>query len=186
MTHLYNNAPIPEDIPSYSDCLCSNGRYLLDRQTQFREECTHQLSYAYSSVVDSSPFHKSYEHFASRRDRVGTISRRQAYRAEEASIERDFEEAQAARISAQELLARCTSQWPAAMIGIGLGAGTSAVEADAAIAVWQSIPLIKSNYERDGRALVRLRAICAPLMMMSLVSRIAWRRSCAALQARKG
>jgi len=69
-----------------------------------------------------------------------------------ARIERDFLEAEAASASARELLARYTSQWPAAMTGIGLGASTTAVEADAAMAVWQTVPLIKSNYEREGRS----------------------------------
>lgn len=69
-----------------------------------------------------------------------------------ARIERDLEEEEAARTSAQELLARLNSQWPAAMSGIGLSAGTTAVEADAAMAVWQSVPLTKSTYEREGRS----------------------------------
>jgi len=67
-------------------------------------------------------------------------------------VERDLEEAEAAKVSSQELLGRLGSQWPAAMTGIGLSAATSAVEADAAMAVWQSIPVIKSTYEREGRS----------------------------------
>jgi len=69
-----------------------------------------------------------------------------------ARSERDFKETEAARTSAQELLTQHTSQWPAAMTGIGLGGGTSTVEADAAMTVWQTVPLTKSNYERDGRS----------------------------------
>lgn len=67
-------------------------------------------------------------------------------------MERDVSEAEAARISAQKLVAELASQWPAAMAGIGLVGGTSAVEADAAMSVWQSIPVTKTNYERDGRS----------------------------------
>ena len=67
-------------------------------------------------------------------------------------IDRDLIEAEAASKSAHETLAQIVSQWPAAMAGIGLGDGTSAVEAEAAILVWQSIPVIRSNYERDRRS----------------------------------
>lgn len=69
-----------------------------------------------------------------------------------ARIERDLSEALAARALVQSMLAQHMSQWPAAMMGIGLRNDTSAAEADAAIAVWQSIPLIKSNYDRDSRS----------------------------------
>lgn len=67
-------------------------------------------------------------------------------------IERDLEEAEAAKASAKALLKQYAAQWPAAMARIGLDADLSAVSADAAIAVWQSIPLAKNNYEREGRS----------------------------------
>jgi hypothetical protein len=38
------------------------------------------------------------------------------------------------------------------MTGIGLGSGTTAVEADAAMAVWQTVPQIKGSFEREGRS----------------------------------
>jgi uncharacterized protein YhaN len=69
-----------------------------------------------------------------------------------ARIARDLVEAEAAKASARELLALYASQWPAAMTGIGLGSGTTAVEADAAMAVWQTVPQIKGSFEREGRS----------------------------------
>jgi uncharacterized protein YhaN len=69
-----------------------------------------------------------------------------------ARIERDLVEAEAARASTQKLLALYASQWPAAMTGIGLGSGTTAVEADAAMAVWQTVPQIKGSFEREDRS----------------------------------
>jgi uncharacterized protein YhaN len=69
-----------------------------------------------------------------------------------ARIERDLEEAETARTFAQELLERLTSKWAAAMTDICISSGASPVEAEAAMGVWQSVPLTKSNYERDGRS----------------------------------
>ena len=39
------------------------------------------------------------------------------------------------------------------MAGLGLDADLSAVSADAAMAVWQSVPLAKNNYERECRSI---------------------------------
>ncbi|MDP1603140.1 MAG: hypothetical protein Q8M03_07740, partial [Legionella sp.] len=69
-----------------------------------------------------------------------------------ARIQSELDDTQAARQSAQELLAQHMSHWPNAMTGICLDHAATAVEANAAMAVWQLIPLAKRDYERDGRS----------------------------------
>ncbi len=69
-----------------------------------------------------------------------------------ARIEREFAEAHAAWTRAQDLLAQYAALWPAAMDGIGLGPETTAAQADAAMVVWQSVPVPKLIYEREGRS----------------------------------
>jgi chromosome segregation protein len=67
-------------------------------------------------------------------------------------VERDLTEAGAAHKAAEVVLTRQHAMWPAAMAGIGLPGEATPVQAEAALAVWQSVPVPKASYEREGRS----------------------------------
>ena len=67
-------------------------------------------------------------------------------------IERDLAEADAARETAQSALAKLREAWPAAMAGIGSADDATPAHAEAALTVWNSVPVPKANYDREGRS----------------------------------
>lgn len=73
-------------------------------------------------------------------------------------IERDLAEADAARAGAQAARAAVREAWPAAMAGIGQPGGSTVAEAEAALAVWQSVPVPQASFEREGRSVETIEA----------------------------
>lgn len=65
---------------------------------------------------------------------------------------RDLAEAQAERNAATIRLDALRAQWPAAMVGIGQPASASPAEAQAALDVWQQVPVREVSFRREGRS----------------------------------
>ena len=72
--------------------------------------------------------------------------------------ERDLAEAQRAQDQATAVLAEQAGLWPAALAPIGLRKEASPAEAEAALAVWQSVPMPKLSFEREGRSVETIEA----------------------------
>ncbi|MBC7584060.1 MAG: AAA family ATPase [Tardiphaga sp.] len=72
--------------------------------------------------------------------------------------ERDLAEAQRAQDQATAVLAEQAGLWPAALASIGLRKEASPAEAEAALAVWQSVPMPKLSFEREGRSVETIEA----------------------------
>ncbi|MDE5464752.1 YhaN family protein [Bradyrhizobium sp. CSS354] len=73
-------------------------------------------------------------------------------------VARELSEADAAVGKAHATLAAQRQAWPAAMDGIGLPDTASAPEADAALAVWQSVALPKANHESESHRVQTIEA----------------------------
>ncbi|MBV5268848.1 MAG: hypothetical protein JZU55_01615 [Afipia sp.] len=73
-------------------------------------------------------------------------------------IERDLNEASAARDAAQSGLADLRQAWPAAMTSIGLTGEATPAQAEAALMVWNSVVLPQASYEREGRSVETMEA----------------------------
>lgn len=67
-------------------------------------------------------------------------------------IERDLNEASAARDTAQSGVTDLRQAWPEAMTSIGLTGEATPAQAEAALMVWNSVVLPKASYEREGRS----------------------------------
>ncbi|MGJ5074005.1 AAA family ATPase [Bradyrhizobium oligotrophicum] len=65
-------------------------------------------------------------------------------------LERDLSEAAAALAKAQAMLTAQRDVWPAAMTGIGLAESAIPAEAEAALGVWQLVPVPKTTREGEG------------------------------------
>lgn len=74
------------------------------------------------------------------------------------SMERDLAEARAALDSARAALAAQREAWPAAMDGIGLTESVGAAEAEAALAVWQSVGVPKAARESENHRVHTIEA----------------------------
>lgn len=75
-------------------------------------------------------------------------------------VERDLSEVATALAAAQTALAAQRAVWPGAMDGVGLDGTVIAAEAEAALAVWQSVALPKAGRESESH---RVEAIEADL-----------------------
>jgi uncharacterized protein YhaN len=73
-------------------------------------------------------------------------------------IERDLTEAVGAHEAAEAVLSSQRAVWPAAMAGIGLPSEATPTQAEAALAVWHSVPVPKASYEREGRSVETMEA----------------------------
>ena len=73
-------------------------------------------------------------------------------------IERDLSEAGASLATAQAVVTAQRDLWPAAMDGIGLAQTVSTVEAEAALDVWQSVALPKSDREKEAHRVDTIEA----------------------------
>ncbi len=73
-------------------------------------------------------------------------------------IARDLREAEAARDTAQRALAQVQQAWPGAMAGIAVASEATAAEAEAALAVWQSVAVPKASFERESRSVLTMEA----------------------------
>jgi uncharacterized protein YhaN len=73
-------------------------------------------------------------------------------------IHRDLSEAEAARAAADNARDAVRRAWPAAMAGIGQSEGATLAEAEAALAVWQSVPVPQASFEREGRSVETIEA----------------------------
>ena len=72
--------------------------------------------------------------------------------------ERDLAEAQRTQDQATAVLAEQGGLWPAARAPIGLRNQATPAEAEAALAVWQSVPMPKLSFEREGRSVETIEA----------------------------
>jgi chromosome segregation protein len=72
--------------------------------------------------------------------------------------ERDLAEAQSALDQAARVLAEQAERWPLALAPIGLPGKASAAEAEAALSIWQSVPMPKLSFEREGRSVETIEA----------------------------
>lgn len=73
-------------------------------------------------------------------------------------IERDVREAVAARDAARSDRSDLLQAWPMAMTGIGLTSETTQPQAEAALAVWNSVAVPKASHEREGRSVETMEA----------------------------
>jgi uncharacterized protein YhaN len=73
-------------------------------------------------------------------------------------IERDLNEAVAAREAANGELGRLHQSWASAMKAIGLAADTTTAQAEAALLVWHATALPRASYEREGRSVEGIEA----------------------------
>lgn len=73
-------------------------------------------------------------------------------------IERDLSDAAASLETAQAAVTALRALWPSAMSGIGLADGVSSAEAEAALAVWQSVALPKSDREKEAHRVETIEA----------------------------
>lgn len=73
-------------------------------------------------------------------------------------VERDLLEAAAAVAKVQAALTAQRQVWPVAMDGIGLADTATAAEAEAALAVWQSVALPKANRESERHRVETIEA----------------------------
>jgi uncharacterized protein YhaN len=73
-------------------------------------------------------------------------------------VERDLSEATASLAAAEAAMVAQRRLWPDAMAGIGLAMTAGPAEADAALAVWQSVALPKSDREKEGHRVETIEA----------------------------
>lgn len=73
-------------------------------------------------------------------------------------IQRDMNEAAAAKQAAERTLEVLRQSWPSAMEAIGLTAGATPAQAEAALLVWQGVALPKASLEREGRSVESMEA----------------------------
>lgn len=83
---------------------------------------------------------------------VSAWSDAKARAATRARIERDLAEAEAARTTCERSLADLRQHWPQTMAAIGLAAGASPAQADAALAVWNAVGVPRANLDRESRS----------------------------------
>jgi len=90
-------------------------------------------------------------------------------------LERDLSEAATTLAEAQAALAAQRENWPAAMDGIGLAATVGAAEAEAALAVWQSVALPKATRESESHRVDTIEADLAAFDadVFGLIDRVA-------------
>lgn len=72
--------------------------------------------------------------------------------------ERDLADAVAEREAAGSRRDALRAQWPAAMAGIGQPAAASPAEAQAALDVWQQVPVREVSFRREGRSVETIEA----------------------------
>jgi uncharacterized protein YhaN len=77
---------------------------------------------------------------------------------EKRRIARDLVEAEASREAARAALAEHRKIWPAAMAAIGLVSEATPAQAEAALAVWQSVAVPKASHERESRSVDTIEA----------------------------
>lgn len=73
-------------------------------------------------------------------------------------IQRDMDEAAAAKQAAERALEVLRQSWPSAMEAVGLAAGATPAQAEAALLVWQGVALPKASLEREGRSVESMEA----------------------------
>lgn len=98
-----------------------------------------------------------------------------AHAVKRARIERDMSEAKMSVATAQAAVTAQREMWPAAMDGIGLAPTVSSAEAEAALAVWQSVALPKSDREKEGHRVETIESDLAAFDadVFDLVGRVA-------------
>ena len=74
------------------------------------------------------------------------------------TIERDLREAADERAAALAALDGHRAAWPAAMEAIGLGSAATPTQAEAALVVWQSVAVPKTNHETETHRVVTIEA----------------------------
>ncbi len=98
-----------------------------------------------------------------------------AHAVKQQRVERDLSEAATSLAAAETALVAQREQWPDAMAGIGLAATASPAEAEAALAVWQSVALPKSDREKEGHRVETIEADLAAFDadVFDLIDRVA-------------
>ncbi|MDB5655947.1 MAG: hypothetical protein JWQ94_3560 [Tardiphaga sp.] len=71
---------------------------------------------------------------------------------------RDLAEAQIALDEAARVRTEQTERWPLVLAPVGLPGDASPAEAEAALVVWQSVPMPKLSFEREGRSVETIEA----------------------------
>jgi chromosome segregation protein len=99
-------------------------------------------------------------------------------------VERDLSEAITAVATAQAGLTEQRAIWPASMDGIGLAESVTAAEAEAALAVWQSVALPKASRESESHRVETIDADLAAFDadVFDIVDRVAPRLKDASAQ----
>jgi hypothetical protein len=77
---------------------------------------------------------------------------------EKRRTERDLSEAQSALNEARSAIVKCGDAWPNAMAGISCELASTPAQAEAALTVWQSVPITAASHEREGRSVTTMEA----------------------------